>query len=181
VLGRVDGHAVQVQQAFVGAAVEQVHVAQEAVHKGAGRVVPHVLRRAHLLDHALVHQHHAVGHFQRLFLVVGDEDAGDVQLVVQAAQPAAQFLAHLGVERAEGLVEQQHLGLHRQRARQGNALALAARELRGVAVGQPVELHQLEQVVHLGLICASLGRSPRGLTRRPKATFSNTVMWRNSA
>ena len=27
----------------------------------------------------------------------------------------------------------------------------------------------------------SLGRSLRGFTRRPKATFSNTVMWRNSA
>jgi hypothetical protein len=134
-----------------------------------------------LLDTALVDHHHAVGHFQRFFLVVGHEDAGDMQLVVQAAQPAAQLLAHLGVQRAKGLVEQQHLGLHRQRAGQGNALALAARQLRGVAVGQPVELHQLEQVVTFCLICASLGRSLRGFTRRPKATFSNTVMWRNSA
>jgi len=31
------------------------------------------------------------------------------------------------------------------------------------------------------LICASLGRSFLGFMRRPKATFSNTVMWRNSA
>ena len=78
-----------------------------------------------------------------------DEDAGDVQLVVQPPQPAAQLLAHLGVERAERLVQQQHLGFDRQRARQRDALPLAAGELVRVAVGQPVELHQLEQLEHL--------------------------------
>ena len=105
--------------------------------------------RADLLDLALVHQHHAVGHFERFFLVVRDEDAGDVQLVVQAPQPAAQLLAHLGVERAERLVQQQHLGLDRQRARQRDALPLSAGELMRIAVGEPVELHQLQQLVHL--------------------------------
>ena len=87
---------------------------------------------------------------------MGDEDAGDVQLVVQPAQPAAQLLAHLGVERAERLVQQQHLGLDRERAGERDALALAAGELRGIAVGQPVELHQLEQLVHL-----ARGSAPR--------------------
>ena len=80
---------------------------------------------------------------------MGDEDAGDVELVVQPAQPAAQLLAHLGVERAERLVEQQHLGLDGQRAGQRDALALAAGELGREAVGQPVELHQPQQLVHL--------------------------------
>ena len=78
-----------------------------------------------------------------------DEDAGDVQLVVQPAQPAAQLLAHLGVERAERLVQQQHLRLDRQRAGQRDALALAAGELVRIAVGEPVELHQLQQLEHL--------------------------------
>jgi hypothetical protein len=108
--------------------------------------------------------------------------AGDVQFVVQPAQPAAQFLAHLGVERAERLVEQQHARFDRQRARQCDALALAARQLRRKAVGQPVQLHQLEQVMHLAVRSAfSLGRWARGFMRRPKATLSNTFMWRNSA
>ena len=39
------------------------------------------------------------------------------------------LLAQLLVEGAERLVEQQHLGLERERARQGDALPLAAREL----------------------------------------------------
>ena len=80
-------------------AMEQVHVAQKAVHKRAGRMVPHLLGCAALLDTALVDDDHAVGHLQRLFLVVVTK-----MLVTcsssQAAQPAAQFLAHLGIERA---------------------------------------------------------------------------------
>ncbi len=99
----------------------------------------------------------------------------------RCAQPSPQFLAHLGVERAERLVEQQHLGLDRERARQRDALALAAGKLRGIAIGQKVELHQLEQLVHALGDLVLAGRDRRGRTRSPKATFSNTVMWRNSA
>ena len=80
---------------------------------------------------------------------MGDEHRGRAHFIVQPAQPAPQLLPHLGVERAERLVEQQHLRLHRERAREGNALALSARKLVGVALGEPLELHQLEQRPHL--------------------------------
>ena len=105
-------------------------------------------RRADLFDLALAHDHHAVGQLQRLFLVVGDEDAGQAHAVMQAAQPAAQLLAHLGVQRAERLVQQQQLGLDRQRAGQRHALPLAAGKLRRIAVLQIAELHQLQQAQH---------------------------------
>ena len=49
-----------------------------------------------------------------------------MQFVVQAPQPAPQLLAYFGVERAERFVEQQHARLDRERARERNALALAA-------------------------------------------------------
>ena len=75
-----------------------------------------------------------VGDVHRLLLVVGDEERRHVDLVVQAAQPLAQLGADLGVERAERLVEQQHLRLDRQRARERHPLALAAGELRRVAL-----------------------------------------------
>ncbi len=149
VFGRLDGDTVEMQQTFVGASVEQVHVTQEAVDKRAGRVVPYLLRRANLLDDALVHQHHAVGHLQRFLLVVRDEDARDMQFVVQAAQPPSQLFADLGVESTERFIQEQHLGLDRQRTRQGDALSLAARELGRKAVSDPVQLHQLEQIGHL--------------------------------
>ena len=145
-------------------------------------MVEDLLGRADLLDLALVHDHDPVAHLERLLLVVGHEDAGDPDLVVQPAQPAAQLLAHLRVQGAEGLVEEQHLGLHRQGAGQGHALALAAGELRGVAVAQPVELHQLQEVGDLRSGSPPpRGGARRGRTRRPKATFSNTVMWRKRA
>ncbi len=123
---RLQLHAFEVDFALVGAAMEQVDVAQKAVDERAGRMVPDLLRRADLLDAAGVHQHHPVGDFQRFFLVVGDENTGHMQLVMQAPQPAPQFLAHFGIQRAKRLVQQQHLRLHRQGACQGNALALAA-------------------------------------------------------
>ncbi len=117
-----------------------------------------------------------------LFLVVGDEQRGDVQLVVQAAQPAAQLLAHLGVERAERLVEQQHARLDGERAGERDALALAAGKLRRDS-GRPASRAAPAPAApsRLRLICASGRRWWRGFTRRPKATLSNTVMCRNSA
>src|SRR5439155_8469365 len=71
-----------------------------------------------------------------------------VRLVVEAAQPRAQLLAHARVERAEGLVEQQHLWIDRERTRKSHTLTLATGQLRWVALGKPFQLHELEQVVH---------------------------------
>src|SRR3954453_6324537 len=67
---------------------------------------------------------------------------------MQAAQPLPQLLAHLGVERAERLVEQQDARLDGERARQRDTLALATGELAGIAVGEPIELHEIEQLLH---------------------------------
>jgi hypothetical protein len=131
------------------------------------------LGRAELLHAATVHQHHLVGHFQRLLLVVRDEHAGHVQIVVQAAQPAAQFLAHLGVQRAERLVEQQHARLHGQRASQRDTLALAARQLRGKRSASQSSCTSSSSDFTFSRIFASDGRSPRGFTRRPKAVLEH--------
>ena len=70
-----------------------------------------------------------------------------MRLLVQPPQPHAQLLAHGRVERAERLVEQQHARLDGERARERHALALAAGELRRIAVGEAVELHEREQLV----------------------------------
>jgi hypothetical protein len=42
---------------------------------------------------------------------VGDEHGGVAGFVVDLQKPAAKVSAHLGVKRAEGLVEQQHARL----------------------------------------------------------------------
>ena len=77
---------------------------------------------------AAIHHRDAVGHRQRLVLVVRDEDGGDAELAQQALELDLHRLAQLAVERGEGLVEQQQLGAHDQGAGDGDALLLAARE-----------------------------------------------------
>ena len=87
--------------------------ADEAHHEVVGGVLVELAGPADLLDLAVVHDHDPVGHLHGLLLVVGDEHGGHVDLVVQAAQPGPQLLADLGVEGAEGLVQQQHARLRR--------------------------------------------------------------------
>ena len=123
------------------------HRAEEAHDEPVGRPVVELQRAADLLDLAVVHDRDVVGDGHRLLLVVGDQDGGDVDLVVQAAQPLAQLRADLRVERAERLVEQQHARLDRERAGERHALALAARELARVALVVAGEADDAEQLV----------------------------------
>src|SRR5450755_5723 len=67
----------------VNAAVKQVHIAEEVIHKWGGRMVIDFVRSAHLLDVSVVHHHDTVGKFERFFLIVGHEEAGDVNFVVK--------------------------------------------------------------------------------------------------
>ena len=123
-------------------------LADEREHELVRRPLVEILRRADLLHAAVVHEHDVVGDLHRLLLVVRDEHRRHVHLVVQTAQPVAQLLPHARVERAERLVEQQHLGLDGERARERHPLPLPAGELRGIALAEPLELHELEQLVH---------------------------------
>ena len=86
-------------------------------------------RRPDLLDHALVHHHDAVGHRERFFLVVRHHDGGDAEPALQRLDLVAQAQPHARIERGERLVEQQQAGRGRERARERDALLLAAGEL----------------------------------------------------
>ena len=79
-----------------------------------------------------------------------------MHLVVKAPQPCAELLAHGRVERAEGLIEQKHARPHGQRPGQRHALALSARELRGQAVREAVEVDEPQQLTH-ALVDLGLG------------------------
>ena len=83
----------------------------------------------------------------------------------------------LRVEGAERLVEQQHARLHRQRAGERHALALAAGELRGIAVGEAVEPHEVSSSSTLA-VTSAFGRLR---IFSPKATLSRSVMCLNAA
>ena len=68
-----------------------------------------------------------------------------MQFVMKRLQPSAQGFSHLCVERAERLIEEKHVRLDGEGARESDALALAAGELIGIAVGEAVDLHEFEE------------------------------------
>ena len=94
-----------------------------------------------------MHHADAIREGERLFLVVRDEHRRHVQFALDLADRAAQLLADLRVERAERLVHQQHFGPVGQRARNRDALLLAAGQLRGQAVVHAFECNELQQLL----------------------------------
>ncbi len=109
------------------------------------------LRIRHLLDHAAVHDRDAIGHRERLLLVVRYVDEGDPDVALDALELDLELLSQFEVERAQRLVEEQHRRLIHERAREGHALLLAAGQLRGPALGLRGEPHALELLGHAAL------------------------------
>ena len=123
------------------------------------------------------HDADPVGHRQRLLLVVGDEQGGGAEPLLQGADLLAQLQPDLGVEGRQRLVEQQHPRLDRERAGERDALLLAAgqlvRELPGLG-GQADHVEQLGGPLAAdgaARPCASAGRTP---------TLSSALMFGNS-
>ena len=92
------------------------------------------LRRALLDDDAAIDEQHAVGDVAGKAHLVGDDDHGHA-VIGELAHHAEHVADQLGIERRGRLVEQDRLRLHRERARDRDALLLAAGELRRMRVG----------------------------------------------
>ncbi|MNT08705.1 hypothetical protein D3C72_1434550 [compost metagenome] len=106
---------------------------------------------ADVLDDAprpLGHHEHAVREKDGLRDAVGDEDHRLAHLLPQAQQLDVELVARERVERAEGLVEQQHLGLRHEDLPQRRALAHAAREFVRVVAAELLQLEDRQQRFH---------------------------------
>ena len=86
----------------------------------------------------------AVREIHGLVDVVRDEQNGAAGPLPNAQEFVLQALAGEAVERREGLIHQQHLGLDRERACERHTLALAAGELVRPAVAEIAEPHEVE-------------------------------------
>ena len=102
----------------------------------------------------------------------------DADLALDALELDLHLLAELEVERAERLVEQQHLRLVDDRAGERDALPLAAGELH-----RPPAAEVRRAARGRARARPASRRSPRATlrTRSPYSTFSSTVMCGNSA
>ena len=98
----VVGHRGKMDLAVFDPAAEKIDLSEKVHHELGLGIVEDLVGRADLLDAALVHHHHAVGKFQSFFLIVRDEHAGNVNFVVQTAEPAAEFLPNFSVEAPNG-------------------------------------------------------------------------------
>ena len=110
--------------------------ADEAGDESRRRLVIELVRRADLLDAAMVHHHDAVGQRHRLDLVVGHVDGRGADLLVHLLDLDPHLHAQLGVEVGQRLVEQEHLRVAHDGAAHRDALALAAGQLLRLAVDQ---------------------------------------------
>ena len=135
------------------------------------RMVVELLRRADLLDDAVVHHHDPVGQRHRLDLVVRHVDGGGADLLVHLLDLGAHLHAQLGVEVRQRLVEQEDLRIAHDRAAHGHTLPLAARQLLRLAIEQVDDVEDVRRLVHAALDLgpserlAASGRTPCCRTR----------------
>lgn len=111
--GNSNQAATELDPSILDAAVEGVHVPEEADDELRGRVVEDLVGRPGLLDPAVPHHDDPIRDLEGLFLIVRHEDGRDANLLVEAPQPCPEFLAYLRVERTEGLVQEEDLELDR--------------------------------------------------------------------
>ena len=110
---------------------QEIGPADESRGVRRGRPQINLARRGHLLQFARAHQGNAVGKRHGFVLIVRHEDEGDPHVALERLQFGLHLAAKIGVERGEGLIEQQEKGPVHQGARQRHALLLAAGEFRG--------------------------------------------------
>ena len=107
--------------------------------------------RVPLLDDvALVEHHHLVRDVPGETHFVGDDEHRDIGGVGDLAEDIEHVSDYLGVERGRDLVEEQDLRIHREGARDGDALLLPAGERGRMGVGLIGEPDLLEKRVRLG-------------------------------
>ncbi|MEA5388906.1 hypothetical protein VB779_19040 [Haloarculaceae archaeon H-GB11] len=138
---------------------EDVRVAHELRDELVVRLAVDVLGRPRLDGVAVVQHEQLVAHHQRGLEAVGNVDERHVQLDVEIGEFALEALLQDVVQRGERLVEQQDVGVVRQRAGQRDALLLPAGELRRLLVGVHVgvESHLFEQFLDLAVDLAAGG------------------------
>ena len=112
-----------------------------------GRVVDELVGRRELAQLAVDQHADLTRECGGVLVVVRDENRRQRELAQQLLQLGAHRVLRVGVERGERLVEQDRAGLARERPREGDALALAARQRRRAGGGEVGDAEPLEILV----------------------------------
>ena len=110
---------------------DEIHLrtADEARDEDVARAVVQFQRAAHLFDHARLQDHDLVGHGHRLDLIMGDVDHRRLQVLVQFGDLKAHVDTQRRVKVRQRFVKEKRRGAAHDGPADGDALALAARQL----------------------------------------------------
>jgi len=126
----------------------------ESPRNSATKTVPRpeveVLRRADLLDPAVIHEADAIGHRHRFVLIVRDVEDGDAEPMMEILDLELHVIAQLAVERAERLVHQDDRGAVDHASGERDALLLTAGERARQPLRDIRQLDDVENTLHLG-------------------------------
>ncbi len=104
---------------------------------------------------------------------MGDVDERAAEFPVHALQFHLHGFTQIGVERSQGLVEQHHLRLRRERAGKRDPLLLTAGELMRHLPGLFAEMHHVQKASDATHRSPALAKRARAIrSRNPNATFS---------
>ena len=128
---------------------------QQLTGIGMGGAYENILGDAAFHDFATGHDADPVGHLAHYAQVMGNQQHGHAETLLQVFEKRKQLRLYGYVKRRGGLVGDQHIRLVGQGHGDHNALALAAGKLVGIggeAFHRPVESHHLQQL-HNALPC----------------------------
>src|SRR5882724_448405 len=120
------------------------HAAQEILGPRMLRLVEYGFRGPLLHNDTAIDEQHAIGDIGGKSHFVRDHHHGHA-VVGKLAHHAKHFADELGIERGCWLVEQDRLGLHRERTRYGDTLLLTTRKLRRIGIGFFRKTHPRQQ------------------------------------
>ena len=125
-------------------AAEEVHRrrSDESTDELRRRVVVDLHRCPDLLDRTVAHHRDPLAETHGFDLIVRHVHRRALQLLVQALQIGACLKPEERIEVGERLVHEQEVGVHHERARDRDPLALPARELRRIPIEESLELQQ---------------------------------------
>ena len=107
---------------FLHRSIDEVHgrVAHEVGYKQVGGLVVEHLGGIELLDASVIQDGNLVCHGHGLLLIVGYDDGGNAQILLDAADLVPDLDLQTGIQVGHGLVQQQDLRLLDQRTGHGN-------------------------------------------------------------
>ena len=97
------------------------------------------MRRAYLDQLPCMHHGDLIGDSKRFALIVGNINSRDIDPPLEILDLSTHLLPQLGIQVAQRLVQEHHLGLVHESPSKGDSLLLPSREFRRRAIFQPMQ------------------------------------------